>query len=182
MDDARFDALTRVLAAPGSRRRVLGVLGAGIAAVGLRRRSAEAQICPNLVCRTEPEVCPPDCPCCVFPNGNNRCLSVTRCARAGGVSFSTCETCGEDPCGFGTFCGHNPGTQVDCVCAVTTDETCACFQPICGVGEACTTSADCPEGFACVVEQCCGVAFCAALCQTELGGVGAAETAVPWGR
>ena len=78
MDPRSFDALTRSLAAPRTRRGFIGSLatfGAGM----LGARSAGAEVrqrdCGNVVCGSNPGVCKAGCVCCAYPNGNSRCRS-----------------------------------------------------------------------------------------------------------
>ncbi len=82
MDRRRFDALARSLAAPKSRRGVLGSLAA-LAAGLVGARSAEAQVsqafCGNVVCKNNPGICKPGCVCCVWSNGNSRCMPPNAC-------------------------------------------------------------------------------------------------------
>ena len=88
MDPRRFDSLTRSLAAPRTRRGLLGglaALGAGL----FGSRATGAQVtqaqCGNLVCynRTTQTVdiaCAPGCVCCVYLNGNSRCQPAGSCS------------------------------------------------------------------------------------------------------
>ena len=83
MDPRRFDSLTRALAAPKSRRGFLGslaALGAGL----LGSRTAEAQVtqaqCGNKVCAAKPGACTNGCVCCVWDNGNSRCVPPGSCS------------------------------------------------------------------------------------------------------
>ncbi len=88
MDGQRFDEITRALATGANRRRVLQGLAPGaLGLLGLRRAPAAAQTCPNRLCASDPGVCAgtAGCNCCVFANGNNRCLSPSLCQRAGGT-------------------------------------------------------------------------------------------------
>jgi len=73
-----------------------------------------------------------------------------------------CEGC------FAGVCGESPLGV--CVCAETVVAGCTCFQPICLQAPQVCDAANpvCPEGFVCVVEACCGISFCAALCGTVL--------------
>lgn len=89
-----------------------------------------------------------------------------------------CRTrCVNNPCGFDPFerCGQNDATG-DCVCAATTGGKCKCFQPVCLGGPACTRPRECPEGFSCVNDACCGISFCAAKCDTAINGAAASFT------
>jgi hypothetical protein len=144
---------------------------------------------------TEIICCPPDSVCCDGPAGTTCCAEGEQCC--GGtcveecpegsfldpetcecVPFSTCTTCADNPCGVDPLavCGENPQSGF-CLCAQTVDETCACVQPICG--DLCAMSTDCPEGFACIVDECCGFATCAPLCETAAPAT--SQTAQRWG-
>lgn len=98
--------------------------------------------------------------------------SIMTPAYAGSVP--SCEGCSTNVCGINpaNVCGSNPDTG-SCLCAETVTGACACFQPVCGVGATCSAaSPNCPSGYACVVSDCCGVSFCAALCSTKLQSPG----------
>ena len=87
MDGRRFDELTRALSSSGNRRRFLkGIFGAGLGAAGLARlagteaapQATQAQ-CGNTSCKNNPGKCSAGCVCCVYGNGNNRCMSPGAC-------------------------------------------------------------------------------------------------------
>ena len=61
MDGQRFDDLTRLVASGVPRRRVLGMIGGGLAAIVGKVRSGSAQIClnPGEICTTNPAGCCP---------------------------------------------------------------------------------------------------------------------------
>jgi uncharacterized protein YndB with AHSA1/START domain len=108
MDGQRFDELTRRFAFGTSRRRVLKGLAAGVAggvATMLGRSRADAQTqasCGNVVCAGNPGVCNEGCVCCVFGNGNSRCLAPATCQRLGGEVESVCSE--GQPCDTGNSC------------------------------------------------------------------------------
>lgn len=80
-----------------------------------------------------------------------------------------CGTCGDDLCGtVSEPCGESSFPGIPCLCAQKTDRTCACFQPVCDVGDACGNDSHCPPGFACVNPGCCGSTICAPLCGTAI--------------
>ena len=84
MDDRRFDALTRSLAAAKTRRGFLGTLAAiGAGLIGAKPADAQqvtqAQ-CGNKFCASNPGVCTNGCVCCVYPNGNSRCRPPGTCS------------------------------------------------------------------------------------------------------
>ena len=83
MDPTRFDALARNLAAPTTRRGLIGTiaaLGGGL----MVARAGAAQVsqaqCGNVVCASNPGKCSPGCVCCVYPNGNSRCRPPGTCS------------------------------------------------------------------------------------------------------
>lgn len=83
MDPRSFDALARSLAAPKTRRGLLGglaALGAGL----LGARASDAQVsqtqCGNVFCGSNPGVCTNGCVCCVYGNGNSRCRPCVSCS------------------------------------------------------------------------------------------------------
>jgi len=82
VDQRRFDVLTRALAAPRTRRGFLGSLAALTAGLAVGRPT-DAQVtqaqCGNKVCAANPGVCAPGCVCCVFGNGNSRCVPPGTC-------------------------------------------------------------------------------------------------------
>ncbi len=92
VDPRWFDDLTRLLAAPRSRRGFLGSLAA-LAAGLLGGRAADAQVtqaqCGNVVCAANPGICKPGCVCCVYPNGNSRCRPPQECTAPGTVATTT---------------------------------------------------------------------------------------------
>jgi hypothetical protein len=138
MDGSRFDDLARLFARGDSRRRVLKGVGAVVAsgvAASLGRSEADAKrvtqaYCGNKVCAGESSVCNAGCDCCVFGNGNSRCMPPKDCQRLGGEAAcdptaaccadadcpatQTCEsgtcTCpgGMRACGDVCFCGCSP--------------------------------------------------------------------------
>ena len=79
MDPRSFDALSRLLAAPKTRRGLVGtlaVLGAGLhGARGTDAKVSQAQ-CGNVTCKSVPGRCNAGC---VYGNGNSRCMPPTRC-------------------------------------------------------------------------------------------------------
>jgi hypothetical protein len=128
MDQTRFDALARSLAASRTRRGLLGSiasLGMGL----LGTLAAGAQItqaqCGNKVCASNPAVCTNGCVCCVYPNGNSRCRPPQDCAAPGIVATTTTTPA---PCGpfrtrDGTGACVHPCTLTSCpgcfACAAT---------------------------------------------------------------
>ena len=104
--------------------------------------------------------CPPTSPGGAFLEcgADCSCPKVTRCPG------DPTNPCGVDPL---AICGQSYPSRGICLCAQTITGEGACFQPICGVGPQCSdANPACPKGFACVT--CCGVPFCAALCETPL--------------
>ncbi|HET8522980.1 MAG TPA: hypothetical protein VFL82_07090, partial [Thermomicrobiales bacterium] len=96
MDGQRFDELTRQLARGVSRRRVLKGLAGGAAGAlaALRGRAPVGAVrqasCGNVVCTGQPEVCNDGCVCCVFSNGNSRCMPDNQCQRLNGDVETPC--------------------------------------------------------------------------------------------
>ena len=84
------------------------------------------------------------------------------------------ETCtGPDTCGGQTSC-----SDTGCFCVTKLNGKCFCHQPIiCGTTATCTTSDDCPEGWACAY-SCCEGTVCLPPCGTSV----AAPTALAGGR
>jgi hypothetical protein len=192
MDGNRFDDLTRTLAAGASRRTTVKGLVAGLAmALGLRHEAATAQAgCGNVVCAADPAVCNDGCVCCVFSNGNSRCMSPDLCDRLGGESGcpsgqlrlqdGSCADVALD-CAGSTTC---PGTDQlcnngSCLCTTTIDDVLVCGS-FSGCGDPCSSNDECPAGYYCQQEGsgCCGqvcVPFCGALGISGTAGFRAAE-------
>ncbi len=118
MDGRRFDNLTRALGAPENRRRFLkGLLGAGLATVGLGRLAgseADAQVtqvyCGNQFCDSNPGGCKPGCVCCTYTNAVTGQVINSRCRPPG-----TCSP-GTTVCPPGKFVDPALGC-VDCLSA-----------------------------------------------------------------
>ena len=168
MDGSRFDLLTRSLAASRSRRGLLGGLVA-LAAGGAGARAAGAQAqCGNVSCRNNPGKCNPGCVCCVWGNGNSRCMAPGSCTGtptcppgqilgpAGNcvvptTTITTTTTAVPDrtcPAGAAglcagasryVFCSETPR----CNCDVTSTGTSVCRSSLEGVCRDCAVDADC---------------------------------------
>ncbi len=89
MEPSRFDTLSRSLAAPRTRRGLLGTLTAlGAGLIGAHAAGAQvSQIsCGNQACASNPGVCKPGCVCCAYTNSitgqviNSRCRPPGTCA------------------------------------------------------------------------------------------------------
>jgi uncharacterized protein YndB with AHSA1/START domain len=110
MDGHRFDELTKRFAFGTSRRRVVKGLAGGIvagAAALLGRSQADAQqvtqaYCGNATCTGHPGVCNDGCVCCVWSNGNSRCMPPANCQRLGGEVETSCIE--GQPCDNGSGC------------------------------------------------------------------------------
>jgi hypothetical protein len=128
-----FEDLARELAGGLTRRQALwrvggGLAGALLATLGVRRGEAAS---PSSTCADE-------CKKFLFPKGNNaygKCVSSCEACIHSGGDLSQCEA-------------------DDCICVPTTEGTGFCAAPeifrapdLLAAG--CTTSADCPSGFAC---------------------------------
>jgi hypothetical protein len=205
MDDKRFDDLLKGLAGgfAGAVGLALGRTVAwaapnrcavfctqffpkGPAGAACRQacRECDADLSRLCIGPTGAACCAPEAECCIDVTGREHCVE---CPEGTFLSFETCECepfvecldgCFDNVCGVAPLavCDENPETG-PCLCAATLTETCACVQPICG--DVCDPEApDCPEGFACIHEECCGFPTCVALCQTPLGAD--ASTAQRW--
>ena len=98
---------------PKTRRGILGAMAA--LAAGLSgRRAADAQVtqasCGNVVCynrgtQTVNVTCKPGCVCCVFGNGNSRCMPPGSC-----TGTITCPICQNGQvCESGVCCSLSDG-------------------------------------------------------------------------
>ena len=64
---------------------VLGALGLVSAKAAVTEVAAEPApcttqaCCGNMICASDPGVCKPGCVCCVYSNGNSRCLAPGLC-------------------------------------------------------------------------------------------------------
>ncbi len=150
MDPQSFDSLVRSLAAPKSRRGLLGTLAAlGAGLLGAHATDAQqvtqAQ-CGNVICGSNPGVCNPGCVCCTYSNGNSRCLPPTKCTAPGTVATTT--TTAAPLLGLGAVCTttdqcDQAGGQTTCKAAMCDIEG----PPICCrvQGAPCTADCDCCE-------------------------------------
>ncbi|MCA9878135.1 MAG: right-handed parallel beta-helix repeat-containing protein [Thermomicrobiales bacterium] len=140
MDALHFDALTRVLAASSSRRRLAGLLAAGTGglAVGFAGEPTEAKKKrrkkkKRKTCKPEPaaQTCAGRC-----GSVANNCQQAVACGAC--VCPSGCGVCREDG---------------SCVCAPS---PCANPTPLCrgGVCTACTATSQCPAGSLCHAGGC----------------------------
>jgi hypothetical protein len=85
----------------------------------------------------------------------NKCLRSYPCGRPGPRN-----SCGTSPEGNNCVCGRKFENE---------PAGCACFNPVC-TDTPCSSSSDCAEGFACVVEDCCGGTVCAPRCRKSGDG------------
>jgi uncharacterized protein YndB with AHSA1/START domain len=142
-----------------------GSVAAGVAALLGRsgadaRRVTQAQ-CGNEVCADDPTVCNEGCVCCVFGNGNSRCMPPSSCQRYEGVIESNCSD-GQVEINGACFtpCADNDGS-CPCECdTVLTDEIeaiDACYTIPPSTGGDCESSAGCPSGQACTFHGICAV-------------------------
>jgi hypothetical protein len=144
MDGQRFDELARLVATGVPRRRVLGMIAGGVAAVFARGGSASAGICLNEgdACDGVTNPCCGDLVCDV--GGSDTCVQAAVCI-------------GEDgSCGVLTAGGPAAECCADLECV---DDVCIPFQTPCAdVGEACSDLAGanppCCDGLICVQGFC----------------------------
>jgi len=166
VDPRRFDALARSLAAPKTRRGLLGTLGR-LAALGAGlagARNVEAQVtqtqCGNVTCGTNPGRCAPGCVCCTYANGNNRCMPPAKCTGTILTTTTTTTTTTAPPCATGyervngvcfEISNDRPCTNQsdDCFSQGSVDGS---FNYLCATSHydhECSTNAQCPAGEAC---------------------------------
>jgi hypothetical protein len=181
MDGQRFDDLTRLVASGVPRRRVLGMIGGGLAAIVGKARSGSAQTClnPGEMCITNPAGCCPGSICDIA--GTFMCVPIAPvcsdveepCSNLTGVNLPCCpglvcsntgicvvpepvcaaegETCGAVPQGL---------PVIDCCDGlVCQDNVCVVPEPVCAAeGETCGLTAglqlDCCDGLVCIDGTC----------------------------
>jgi hypothetical protein len=148
MDASRFDSLSRSLFASPSRRSVLALAtGGGLGAllplakrevVAKRKKKRKKCKCGTVNCPAGSKncdgACVPNDACCPACTSGFTCLSNGSCAIA-------CE----DTCpSAGCICNSNVEGKGNCI-----------VQSFCEiVGEACTSTADCPQGQQCQLTSC----------------------------
>jgi hypothetical protein len=198
-NDERFDDLARRLAQPRTRRGAIRVAAGGLGglllgAFGIRAGGAEAQRGPGNPChawcnanfhtRAEITACiaaankgegpcyecgaaaPPNSP--VFCDGVC-CLSGQDCIE--GECVDSCEHNDAGGDCFGQLDCEGGG---GCVCSRAWDDGVFCHQGSpCGSVVSCTTSAECPEGWACIY-SCCSGLTCLPPCGTIIPAAAAA--------
>lgn len=184
MDGSHFDALTRSLTEPGTRRRLVGGLVAGaLGFVGVRGASARACTGTGTVCRENADCCtgscgPRDrtgrrrCACQADEQcpagwvcGEGSCRDV--CAdRAAGAACATGKVCSGGGCVGNGVCTAGTGTGGGCGsaacgdtsgCITTTEGAFVCVNSgfACADMPGCPSgSADCPPGSACLTTLC----------------------------
>jgi hypothetical protein len=183
LDGSRFDALTRSLSEPGTRRRVLAGIAAGaLGLAGLRPAGAVTCRTPGLTCRVDANCCSGLCAKDATGRRRCRCQSPGDCPLPDACHKATCTAgvCGAvatvdlltDPanCGrCGRTCPDDPHGDPACgggVCALACDLG---YAPVGGAclgsfGTACAASADCAtELCACASADCATARFCAVL-------------------
>ena len=148
MDPDRFDRIAKSLAAPGSRRRVLGgLLGGALGLLG-RGRAAADHGCrhPGAACTRGTQCCSRDC-----RSGTCRCTRTSQCPRPGPDRPCTVAACDKATgrCGF----KNKPrGAPCDDGVACTTGDTCD-GQGACRPGtpddDLCTGEQVCASGQGC---------------------------------
>jgi hypothetical protein len=156
MDGQRFDNLARLFGSGTSRRRLLKLLGGGLAATVMTRPARALagscgaagdscgadlpQCCGGLECNVT-ETCQPFQPQCGFEGsacvGDGDCCSGKCCDGTCHENYACCPTDFTSPspdCGFSETCDNN-GLCTPLPCAVH--------------GSACTADGDCCEGICC---------------------------------
>jgi hypothetical protein len=86
-------------------------------------------------------------------------------------SANVCDTPGV--CGTYVECGT--GTPFNCICW-TTDQGALCFQDFFCAGLTPCVGGDCPPGFACVFDSCCGVDVCVEIIKCDVGAAQKGQT------
>lgn len=171
MDDSRFDALTRSLSTPGSRRRALGGLLAGALGMALdettglakkkkkgkkkgKKKDEKKPNCFDLI-RCGDECCARSESCC----GNHCCLPFQTCC-----GNACCN--GEETCRNGTTCVNHCNDGVQNFRETDTDCGGSCRNVRkCDVTQGCAEDADCESGV-CVDRP--GLGFICVPCRTDL--------------
>lgn len=157
MDPTRFDALTRLLAGPASRRRVVA---AALAALGLSRLEGRVEAGPS--CKNVGKPCDKDKDCCSGVCKGKKDKKKCKAHDKGG--------CGKNngPCG-GRDCTTSAGQEGECFTTTGKAGYCAsdgeCFfckedkdcRPFCGPKAACVLCTECEET---QNRACVGVAEC----------------------
>jgi hypothetical protein len=125
VDSRRFDSLARSVAGPRTRRGLLGSLAA-LAAGLTAHRAVDAQVtqaqCGNVVCYNRATqavdvACRPGCVCCVFGNGNSRCMppgnctGTITCSPANGPCSEHAHCCDDGFCFAGRCVVVPPSTE-----------------------------------------------------------------------
>lgn len=204
MDGDRFDTLTRRLATPPTRRRVIKALGGALAGALLGGRVAAADGCKagGKACKKDSQCCSGYCQGATAIKSNSRNGGVC-CIGAGGIANG--ESCAADDdccsgiCQAGTCVATLAGTCSPGANNCTVENgvpcgngACNCFQgvegdTVCGnlVGAICgdCISSGCPDEQICVRDAagCCSGLFntaCVPLCPPSGGGCFTGETRI----
>jgi hypothetical protein len=189
MDGPRFDALTRTLSGPGSRRRALaGLAAAALAACGVRGAAAACRPA-GAACRENANCCagkcakdargrrtclpPPEGTACPLPGGDFGVIRGGACVGSRGGCTTRTQCNAVVPCPNGGACGFP-------TCDVTVEGALVCnarrFAFLGGCpGNACEATADCPATAACFDGTCCPTPACILLCGVGPTGAGVSE-------
>jgi hypothetical protein len=100
----------------------------------------------------------------LFPPGPARGVCTSEAADGTGVCGSCAPTgfvCGSSP----TACPGSGAEGLGCFCFSTTLGHGACASDVfCGHTPSCTTQSDCPSGYICAPNTCCGGSICLPIC------------------
>ncbi|HET8523322.1 MAG TPA: hypothetical protein VFL82_08820 [Thermomicrobiales bacterium] len=160
MDGHRFDEFTKGIATGASRRRVIkGLAGGVVAAVAALkgRAGVDAQpvtqaYCGNMTCAADPSVCRDGCACCVFGNGNSRCMPPNDCQRLrGNVACAPVDCVVSDWSDWSACSAECGGTRTRTRTVVTEASCDGAACPPLSEEESCGT---CPDNAACLDGAC----------------------------
>jgi hypothetical protein len=131
VDPHSFDLLARSLAAPKSRRGLLGslaALSAGLLEAGHAGAQVSQLSCGNKICASNPGICNDGCVCCVYTNPITGRVFNSRCRPPGTCSPRTVA------CPPGQVLGPSGVCAAPTTTTTTTATTAGCLpeETICG--------------------------------------------------